>query len=214
MRRSPPRVFVPLLGVLALAIVAPACSGGAEDGGGPTTTTSATTTTLPRPTGTSTTLPANVPTEVDVCNLVNEEELSTVLDDAGPGEVTITMPEVEPGEAPPLLTGQCAWPTVDEAAFTLYYLGPTTARSGTAHLQDVLALEPEFAREATVQTLTSGAEEVGLLIDADGKLREVAVAKRSALLYLVVEQDVDATDTAALQAYADLIRQALVRAPR
>jgi len=203
------RLVVPLL---ALFVVAGACTGG-DDGETAGTTTAAPSTTL-RESRTPTTLGPRVPTEIDVCTLLNERELDTVLEDAGPGEITVTTPEVDPGEVPPLLTGQCAWPSASEPAFTLYYLAPTTAATGATHLRDVITLEPEFTEEAQVIETDAGNQQVGLLIDRDGKLREVAVVARSALLFLVVDADVDGRDTDATQAYADLIVRALIRAPR
>jgi hypothetical protein len=155
-----------------------------------------------------------VATEVDVCNLLRDDELATVVDDAGPGEVTVTQPEGEPGEVPSLITGQCSWPTAADAAFTLYYLGPTTAPDGATHLQDVIDLGPEFARDAVIATTEIGCCTVGELIDRDGRLRELAVVKGSALLYLVVNEDVDGRDTEATELWAQLISDALIRAPR
>jgi hypothetical protein len=207
MRRLP----LPLVGLLAIALVAGSCSG--DDAGTADTTTTAPSTTLP--TGTSVPEPGpRVATDVDVCNLLRDEELATVLDDAGPGEVTVTQPDAEPGEVPALLTGQCSWPTTADDAFTLYYLGPTTAPDGATHLQDVIDLDPEFARDGAVATKHIGCCDVGLLIDRDGKLRELAVVHGSALLYLVVNQDVDGRDTEATDLYAQLISDALNRAPR
>jgi hypothetical protein len=212
MRRLPMGVLVPLLGLLLLATVVPACSAGDDGATGDSTTTSAPTT-LPESRAT-TTIPRRAVTEVDVCNLVRDDELETVLEDAGPGEVTVTQPEAEEGEVPPLITGQCSWPTVDEAAMTLYYLAPTTAPDGPTHLQDVIDLEPELADGATITTTEIGCCTVGLLTDHDGQLREVAVAKGSALLYLVVDQEVDGRNPAATEPYAQLVSDALVRAPR
>ncbi len=211
MRRLPTTVLGALLGLLELAVVAPACSG--DDGGSAGDSTTSAPTTLPE-SQTTTTLPRRSVTEVDVCNLVHDDELATVLDDAGPGEVTVTQPEAEPGEVPPLITGQCSWPTVDDAAITLFYLAPTTATDGPTHLQGVIELGPEFARDATITTTEIGCCTVGLLVDRDGHLREVAVAKGSALLYLVVDQEVDGRNPAATDPYAQLISDALVRAPR
>ena len=200
-----------LVGLLAIALVAGSCSG--DDTETADTTTTAPSTTLPR-SQTTTTLGPRVATDVDVCNLLRDEELATVLDDAGPGEVTVTQPEAEPGEVPPLITGQCSWPTAADAAFTLYYLAPTTAPDGATHLQDVIDLEPEFARDAVIATTEIGCCTVGELVDRDGKLRELAVVKGSALLYLVVNQEVDGRDTEATDLYAQLISDALNRAPR
>src|SRR5690349_4697033 len=112
-------------------LLAAACSSGGDDSA--TTTTGQTTTTLP-PSSTSSTLPPRTPTVVDVCGLVRDDELEAVLEDPGVGEPTNTTPETE--GAPPLLSGQCAWPTAADPALELYYLGPTTATSGEQHLQD------------------------------------------------------------------------------
>lgn len=189
-------------------LLATACSGGGDDS---STTTEATTTTL-LPASTTTT-PSRIATEVDVCALLTEAELAEVLDDPGPGEATVTTPETE--GAPPLLTGQCAWPSVDDAAFTLFYLGPTTADSGQQHLQDVLALEPEVFEAATVLPAEDiRNQEVSFLLDVDRNLRELAVVRRSALLYLVLDEDVSGTDPAVRTAYGDLLVSALIRAPR
>jgi hypothetical protein len=202
MRRLAAGIFVLLLA---------ACSG---DGADSVSTTVAVTSTTLRSSPTTSSLPPRGVTEVDVCNLLEEDELATVVDDPGPGEVTITQFEGDPGEAPSLLTGQCAWPTVADAELTLYYLAPTTAESGRAHLQDVVELEPEFARDAAINEVEIGCCTFGMLIDRDGKLREVAVVRGSALLYLVVNQDVDGRDTEATNQYAELLAEALIRAPR
>jgi hypothetical protein len=197
-----------IAGAMVLLLAA-ACSSGGDDS---STTTTETTTTLP-PSPTTSSLPPRTPTEIDVCALVPEADLAAVLDDAGPGEATSTTPETE--GAPPLLSGQCAWPSADDPALELFYLGPTTATSGEQHLQDVLALDPDFVRGgAVLPAVVLNDVPVSFLADADGMVREVAVVKRSALLYLIVNQEVDARDPAALAPYADLIYKALIRAPR
>ncbi|MET1048227.1 MAG: hypothetical protein ABWZ55_01235, partial [Acidimicrobiales bacterium] len=63
-------------------LLAAGCSSGGDDSA---STTLVPSTTLP-PSSTSTTLPARAVTEVDVCALLNETELTTVLDEAGAGE--------------------------------------------------------------------------------------------------------------------------------
>ena len=60
----------------------------------------------------------------------------------------------------------------------------------------------------------SGGQTVGILIDAEERVREVAIVKRSALLYLLVHQDVSARDADVLSTYARVIVAAHVRAPR
>ncbi|HYF45030.1 MAG TPA: hypothetical protein VD926_02395 [Acidimicrobiales bacterium] len=209
MRRLPLRVLIPLLGLLVLS---GACSSSGDDGSAGTTV--AIPSTSLEPSQTTTTLGPRIPTEIDVCELLQPDELETVLEDAGPGEVGVTTPPVEEGEVPPLLTGQCAWPDATEPAFTLYYLAPTTAASGPAHLQDVASLDPAFARDATISQTEQGNQQVGLLVDGDGRLREVAVVARSALLFLVVDVEVEATDTRTVDRYARLVVDALIRAPR
>ena len=194
--------------VLLLAV---ACSSGGDDS---STSTTATTTTLPQ-SETTTSLPPRTATaeDVDVCTWLHEDELSTVVDDPGPGVPTVTMPEGE--DSPPLLSGQCSWPDTEDPQLTLYYLGPTTAESGQQHLQSVLEQETEvFAGGTVLAPQTVDGQDVSFLVDADGKLRELAVVKRSALLYLVVHQDVDARAPEALAPYAELLVSALIRAPR
>ena len=191
-------------------LLAASCSSGGDDSA--TTTTGQTTTTL-LPSSTSSTLPPRTPTIVDVCGLVHEDDLEPILEDAGVGAPTNTTPETD--GAPPLLTGQCAWPSAEDPAIELYYLGPTTAESGEQHLQDVLAMDPDFVRGGTVLPAQDvRRQSVSFLVDADGMLREVAVVKRSALIFLVVNQEVDARDPEALTPYAELVVSALIRAPR
>ena len=196
--------------LLAVVVLAASCSGGGEDSA---STTTASTTTLPAA-ATTTSIPSRAALEVDVCGLLREEELATVLDDPGVGEPTVTTPPPLEGRPPQLLTGECAWPSVAEAAFTLYYLAPTTAPDGPSHLRDVLALETGFAEGGTVTEQTIRGQLVGFLLDAEGRLREVAVKKRSALVYLVLDTDVDGRDADAVTAHGDLVVTALIRAPR
>lgn len=191
-------------------LLAAACSSGGDDSA--TTTTAVPSTTLP-PSPTTTSLPPRTPTDLDVCGLVREEKLEPILEDAGPGEPTQTTPPTD--GAPSLLTGQCAWPTAEDPAFVLYYLGPTTAETGEQHLTDVLALDPELIHGGAVLPAQDvNGQSVSFLVDADGMLREAAVVKRSALLYLVVDQDVDARQPDVLTPYAELLVSALIRAPR
>jgi hypothetical protein len=190
-------------------LLAAGCSSGGDDS---STSTTATTTTLP-PATTTTTVDPRTATEVDVCRLVSDRELATVLDDAGPGVPTLTQPEAE--GVPALLSGRCDWPDREHSKLTLYYLGPTTAESGQQHLQDVMAQEPEVFEGGTVlPPVTVGAEEVSFLADADGNLREGAVVARSALVYLVINEDVSAREPENAQRYGELLVAALVRAPR
>jgi hypothetical protein len=196
-------------GLLAL-LLAGACSGG--DGDSPTTTTSVTNGSLP-PSTASTTIPPRTVIDVDACALVREEEVDTVVDDAGPGETD--DPEVDPEAPPPaLLTSRCAWPSLDDPAIVLQYLAPTTAADGPAHLSDLIALDEGVAAGGSVITQELQGQTVGLLVDADGNLREVAVTKRSALVYLLIEDEVSARDPDALTPYAELAVSALIRAPR
>ena len=100
---------------------------------------------------------------------------------------------MEPGEDPPaLLTGQCAWPSITDHRLVLSYLAPTTAQSGSQHLEDVLATGTGFASGGRVITQAAGAETVGILLDDEEMIREVAVVRRSALLYLIVDLEVSA----------------------
>ena len=198
-----------IAGVVILLLAA--CSSGGDDS---STTTTAPTTTLPQ-SDTTTSLPPRTVTaeDIDVCSWLTEDELSTVLEDPGAGVPTVTMPEGE--DEPPIFTGQCAWPDTEDPQLTLHYLAPTTAESGQRHLQDVLTLEPEaFAGATVLAPLDVNGQQVAALADADGKLRELAVVKRSALLYLVVDQDVDARQAAAISPYAELLVSALISAPR
>jgi hypothetical protein len=96
----------------------------------------------------------------------------------------------------------------------LHYLAPTTATDGPTHLADLVALEEGLAAGGSVITQEVQGQTVGLLVDADGNLREVAVTKRSALVYLLVEGEVSARDPEALTPYAELAVNALIRAPR
>jgi len=57
-------------------------------------------------------------------------------------------------------------------------------------------------------------ETIGILLDAEQMVREMAVVKRSALLYFLVNDEVSARDTDVVTAYAGILYNALVRAPR
>ncbi len=198
--------------MVALVFVLVACSGGG-DGEEAGSSTTVTTTTLAAP-STTTTLPPRAVTEVDVCDLVNDADLETVLDDAGPGEPAPTE-EPDPDDGvPALVTGACSWPSIDEPALVLNYLAPTTAPDGPTHLEDVLATGTGFAEGGQVISQEAGAQVVGLLVDGEQQLREAAVVKRSALLYLLIEDEVSGRDADALTAYAEFLVAALSRAPR
>jgi hypothetical protein len=191
-------------------LLAAACSSGGDDS---STTTTAPTTTLPQ-SQTTTSLPPRSVTaaDIDVCSWLHENELETVLEDPGAGVPTVTMPDED---EPSLFTGQCAWPDTEHPAMTLHYLAPTTAESGQQHLQDVLNQETEvFAGGTVLPPVDVNEEPISFLADADGMVREAAVVKRSALLYLIIDQEVDARDAGALDPYAELLYKALVRAPR
>ena len=191
-------------------LLAAACSSGGDDS---STSTTATTTTLPQ-SETTTSLPPRAVTaaDIDVCSWLTEDELSTVLEEPGAGVPTVTMPEEDD---PAIFTGQCAWPDTEDPELTLYYFAPTTAGSGQQHLQDVLTLEPEvFAGGTLLPPVEVNEEQISFLADADGRVREGAVVKRSALLYLVIDQEVDAREPGAVDPYAELLFKALVRAPR
>jgi hypothetical protein len=192
-------------------LLAAACSSGGDDS---STSTTATTTTLPQSATTTSLAPRTVTAgDIDVCSWLNEDELATVLEDPGTGVPTVTMPEDE--SSPVIFSGQCAWPDAEDPQLTLHYLAPTTAESGQRHLQDVLTLEPEvFAGGTVLPPIEVNGEQISFLADADGMVREAAVVKRSALLYLVVDQELDARDAGALDPYAELMFKALVRAPR
>ena len=195
---------------LALLLAA-GCAGNGEDSAG--TTTTGPTTTLPQP-STTTTLPPRAVTEVDVCSLLREVDLERVLDDAGPGEPA-PVDERDPAEGvPAFVTGACSWPTRDDPALSLHYLAPTTAPDAPQHLRDVLDAGTAFAEGGRVTTQDVGNQTVGILLDAEERIREVAVVKRSALLYLLVEDEVDARQPGALTDYAEILLAALVRAPR
>lgn len=195
--------------VLALGLIA-GCSSG-DDGAGSSTTAS--TTTLP-PSSTTTTIPPRAVTEVDVCGLLREVDLDRVLEDAGVGEAPPADERDDEDGVPALVTGQCSWPSIDDPALSLHYLAPTTAADGAAHLGDVLAADTGFAEDGTVITQGVEAETIGILIDADQMVREMAVVKRSALLYFLLEDEVSASDTATVTEYAAILYNALVRAPR
>jgi hypothetical protein len=170
-------------------------------------------TTLP-PSSTSTTVPPRAVTEVDVCALLNETELATVLEDAGTGEAAPAEEAETEGGVPAFVSGSCSWPSAADPALVLSYLAPTTASGGPQHLEDVLATDTGFAEGGQVVPRETGRQTVGLLLDEHEKLREVAVVKRSALLYLIVNQEVNGRDENALTAYSELLVAALVRAPR
>lgn len=196
-------------GAAALLLVV-GCSPG-DDGGASSTTV--TTTTLP-PSSTTTTIPPRAVTEVDVCALLREVDLERVLEDAGTGEAT-PMDDRETGDGvPALVTGQCTWPSLEDPRLSLHYLAPTTATDGPTHLADVLETGTGFAEGGTVISQPVEGETIGILVDADQMVREVAIIKRSALLYLLVEDEVSSRDTEALTAYAEILYGALVRAPR
>jgi hypothetical protein len=201
------------LAALTVALcVLTACSDGG-DGDEAGSTTAVTTTTLPQSSTTST-VPDRAVTEVDVCALLNDGDLASVLDDAGPGDPAPTEERDADGGVPALVTAACAWPSADDPALVLNYLAPTTAADGPTHLRDVLAAGTGFAEGGQVITQESGRESVGFLVDPEQQLREVAVVKRSALLWLLVDHEVSGRDTEALDAYAALVVAALSRAPR
>jgi hypothetical protein len=191
-------------------LLAAGCSSGGEG--------SASSTTVPpttmAPSSTTTTLPPRSVTEVDVCSLLHDTELDTVLEDAGVGEATPVDEAETEGGVPAFVTGTCSWPSADDPALVMSYLAPTTAADGPRHLEDVLATDTGFAQGGQVVTQEAGGQTVGILLDDQQLVREVAVVKRSALLYLVVNQEVSARDEAALTAYAELVVAALIRAPR
>ena len=194
---------------VALLLVA-GCASGADDAASSTTVT---TTTLP-PSSTTTTLPPRAVTEVDVCALLREVDLDRVLEDAGVGEAPPVDDRDPDGGVPAFVTGQCAWPSLEDPALILHYLAPTTAPDGPAHLADVLATGTGFAEGGTVMTQPVEGETVGVLVDDEQMVRELAVVKRSALLYFLVNDEVSARNTEAVTAYADILYNALVRAPR
>jgi hypothetical protein len=191
-------------------LLAAGCSSGGSDSA---STTIAPSTTLP-PSSTSTTLPPRSVTEVDVCALLNDTELATVLEDAGTGEAAPAEEAETEGGVPAFVAGSCSWPSAADPALVLSYLAPTTASGGPQHLEDVLATDTGFAEGGQVVPRETGHQTVGLLLDEQENLREVAVVKRSALLYLIVNQDVSGRDENALTTYSQLLVAALVRAPR
>jgi hypothetical protein len=192
-------------------LLAAGCASG-DDGSGATSTTQSATT-LPPP-STTTTLPPRSVTEVDVCGLLHEDDLAPVLDDAGVGEPGPLEERDPDAGVPAFVTAECSWPSRDDPALILSYLAPTTAADGPQHLEDVLATDSGFAEGGQVLSQEVGAQTVGILLDEHQRVRELAVVKRSALLYLLVEQEADARDEAALTAYATLLTTALRRAPR
>ncbi len=194
---------------LALLVVA-GCSAG-EDGSSSSTT--APTTTLP-PSSTTTTIPPRAVTEVDACALLRQVDLDRVLEDAGVGEAPpVDEPDPESG-VPALVTAQCAWPSLEDPALSLHYLAPTTAPDGPTHLTDVMEAGTGFAEGGTVITQEVEGETFGVLVDEDQRVREIAVVKRSALLYFLVHAELTARDTDALTEHLEVLYSALVRAPR
>jgi hypothetical protein len=194
---------------LALGLLA-GCSSAEDDAA---STTAVTTTTLP-PSSTTTTIPPRAVTEVDVCALLREVDLERVLEDAGVGEAPPADERDPDAGVPAFVTGQCAWPSLEDPALILHYLAPTTAPDGPAHLTDVLETGTGFAEGGTVITQPVEGETVGILVDDEQMVRELAVVKRSALLYFLVNDEVSARDTAAVTEYAEILYSALVRAPR
>jgi hypothetical protein len=199
-----------LAAVIVVLALAAGCS---SDEGGSASTTTASTTTLP-PSSTTTTMPARAVTGVDGCSLLREVDLDRVLEDSGVGESPPAEETAPDAGVPALVTAECSWPSRADPALSLHYLAPTTAPDGPTHLTDVLATGSGFAEGGRVLTQPVQNEVIGVLIDDAERIREVAVVKRSALLYLLVEQDVSARDTEALTAYAEILYNALVRAPR
>lgn len=149
-----------------------------------------------------------------MCGLLRDTDLETVLEDAGVGETAPVAEAETEGGVPAFITGTCSWPSAADPSLLLTYLAPTTAGDGPQHLEDVLASETAFAEGGQVLEQETRAQLVGILVDDQQMVREVAVVKHSALVYLVVNQDVSARDEAALTAYADLVVTALIRAPR
>lgn len=196
-------------GAMALLLVA-GCASGEDDAA---STTTVTTTTLP-PSSTTTTLPPRAVTEVDVCALLRETDLERVLEDAGVGEAPPVDERDPDAGVPAFVTGQCAWPSLEDPALILHYLAPTTAADGPAHLTDVLETGTGFAEDGTVTSQPVESETVGILVDADQRVREMAVVKRSALLYFLLNEEVSARDAATVTEYAEILYNALVRAPR
>jgi hypothetical protein len=196
-------------GVLALLLVA-GCSSGDD---GAATSTTGTTTTLP-PSSTTSTIHPRAVTEVDVCDLLREADLDRVMEDPGVGEAP-PADEADPDDGvPALVTGECSWPSIEDPVLTLHYLAPTTAADGPTHLTDVLEADTGFAEGGTVITQPVETETIGILVDDEQQVREMAVVKRSALLYFLVDDEVSARDTEAVTEYAEILYNALVRAPR
>ena len=134
-------------------------------------------------------------TDVDVCALLREVDLDRVLEDAGVGEAP-PADEADPDAGvPALVTGQCSWPSIEDPALTLHYLAPTTAADGPTHLADVLETGTGFAEGGRVITEPVEGETIGILVDDEQIVREMAVVKRSALLYFLMNDEVSARDT-------------------
>jgi hypothetical protein len=153
-------------------------------------------------------------TEVDVCALPHSNEMDAVLEEAGFGEAAPVEDGETDGGVPAFVTGSCSWPSAEDPAIVLTYLAPTTATDGTQHLEDVLATGTGFAEGGQVLQQAARDQTVGVLVDADQQVRELAVVRGSALAYLVVNQELSARDEEALAAHADLLVLALNRAPR
>ncbi len=199
----------------AAAVVALALAGcSSSDDSSTTTTTPATTTTLPASTETTTTVPARAAIEVNACRLLRQRELEPLIGAAGRGEPSDpAFPETE-GEVPVLLLESCSWPSVDDPQLELTYLAPTSAADGPSHLQDVLDTGTRFAEGGRVLSEESGAEVVGVLLDAHDNVVELATVHRAALVYLLVDFEVPVRDRATLEALEGLVVTALSRAPR
>ena len=243
--RGPRRpVLLPaLLIVLTLAVTA--C--GSEEPPAPTTTTGTALpprTTLPQvvttapSVATTTTLPAEIATEVDACALLRPREVRAVAgEQAGRGtpvaatdlpgqprtdgedgagdaaDPPVSTTDDTPSPSPVLLLSGCSWPTDGPPAVTLSYLAPTTSRSALEHLQRLIELDSRFARGARVFPLPPE-DDLGpaALVDEAGAVIEVAVVTGSALLY-VVPSEPPPSGSPEASALVDLLMAAARRAP-
>lgn len=229
-----PVPVVPVAVALALALVVTSCTG--DEPPAPTTTTGTAlpprttlppvVTTVPGVT-TTTTIPAEIATEVDACALVEVEDVRSVAGRRpGPGTPleAVDLPgadrseedeeQEDPAVDPPgLLVAGCTWPTDGPPVVTLAYLAPTTATSGLEHLQRVVDLGGSFGRGARVLPVPSDdGLAAAALVDTEGTVLEIAVVRGSALLYVVPNEPITA-GTPEAQALVGMLLAAAERAP-
>lgn len=150
--------------------------------------------------------------EADIGSGMTDRE-GTAAPPSGDGTTPTTTPGDADDSEPSLLLSACTWPSDGPGEVTLTYLAPTTATSAAEHLRRVIDLGTRFGRGARVLPLNPNGELIpSALLDADGKVLEVAVVTGSALVY-VAPVDPPAGNSREANALLTLLLAAGRRAP-